>query len=251
MKIIDAQVHIWRQTVSPPTGKHRKVSQVTAEEMLKEMDEAGVDAALIHPPMSWDPTSQDMALEAAKKYPDRFAVMGQLRSQEPGQQGADPDLAQAARHDGPALGAAASAGAEAAARRRARLDLAGSREGRPRHRHDGRHLPQGVPRHRRALSRPQADPRPLRPQPARPGRRGLHPSRRDDGAREAAQRRGQDDRRAALFDAALSVQEHPATGCTASSTPTDPTACSGAPTSPACPAPIASASPSSPRSCRG
>ena len=76
MKIIDAQVHIWRQTVSPPTGKHRKVSQVTAEEMLKEMDEAGVDAALIHPPMSWDPTSQDMALEAAKKYPTRFAVMG-------------------------------------------------------------------------------------------------------------------------------------------------------------------------------
>ena len=43
MKIIDAQVHIWGQTVSPPTGKHRKVSQVTAEQMLTEMDEAGVD----------------------------------------------------------------------------------------------------------------------------------------------------------------------------------------------------------------
>ena len=67
MKIIDAQVHIWRQTVTPPSGKHRKVSQVTAEEMLKEMDEAGVDAALIHPPMSWDPTSQDMALDAGEE----------------------------------------------------------------------------------------------------------------------------------------------------------------------------------------
>jgi len=78
MKIVDAQVHIWRQTVVPTTGKHRKVAKVTAEEMLKEMDEAGVDAALIHPPMSWDPTSQDMALEAAKKYPDRFAIMGQF-----------------------------------------------------------------------------------------------------------------------------------------------------------------------------
>jgi len=83
MKIIDAQVHIWRQTVSPPTGKHRKVSQVSAEEMLKEMDEAGVDAALIHPPMSWDPTSQEMALEAAKKYPDRFAVMGSFDPKNP------------------------------------------------------------------------------------------------------------------------------------------------------------------------
>ena len=62
MKIIDAQVHIWGQTVTPPSGKHRKVSQVTAEDMLKEMDEAGVDAALIHPPTSWDPNSQAMAL---------------------------------------------------------------------------------------------------------------------------------------------------------------------------------------------
>ena len=83
MKIIDAQVHIWRQTLVPTTGKHRKVSLVSAEQMLKEMDEAGVDAALIHPPMSWDPSSQDMALEAAKKYPDRFAIMGQFDPRNP------------------------------------------------------------------------------------------------------------------------------------------------------------------------
>ena len=83
MKIVDAQVHIWRQTVSPPTGKHRKVSLVSAEQMLKEMDEAGVDAALIHPPLSWDPTSQEMALEAARKYPKRFAVMGQFDPKNP------------------------------------------------------------------------------------------------------------------------------------------------------------------------
>ena len=83
MKIIDAQVHIWSQTVVPTTGKHRKVSKVTAEEMLKEMDEAGVDAALIHPPMSWDPNSQVMALEAAKKYPGRYAIMGQFDPKNP------------------------------------------------------------------------------------------------------------------------------------------------------------------------
>ena len=26
MKIIDAQIHIWAQTVTPPSGLHRKVS---------------------------------------------------------------------------------------------------------------------------------------------------------------------------------------------------------------------------------
>ena len=56
MKIVDAQIHIWSQTVTPPSGLHRKVERFTAEEALKEMDEAGVDAALIHPPYSWDPT---------------------------------------------------------------------------------------------------------------------------------------------------------------------------------------------------
>ena len=75
MKIVDAQIHIWSQTVTPPSGLHRKVESFTAEQALQEMDEAGVSAALIHPPYSWDPTSNQLALDAAKKYPDRFAVM--------------------------------------------------------------------------------------------------------------------------------------------------------------------------------
>jgi predicted TIM-barrel fold metal-dependent hydrolase len=83
MKIIDAQIHIWSQTVTPPSGLHRKVEKFTAEEALKEMDEAGVDAALIHPPYSWDPTSNQVALAAAQKYPDRFAVMGQFELEDP------------------------------------------------------------------------------------------------------------------------------------------------------------------------
>src|SRR5260370_27480956 len=78
MKIIDAQVHIWSQTVVPTSGLHRKVATFTAEEVLAEMDEAGVDAALIHPPYGWDPNSQAMAIEAVKKNPNRFSIMGQL-----------------------------------------------------------------------------------------------------------------------------------------------------------------------------
>ena len=56
MKIIDAQVHIWSQTVVPTPACTARSRRFTAEEVLKEMDEAGVDAALIHPPDGWDPT---------------------------------------------------------------------------------------------------------------------------------------------------------------------------------------------------
>ena len=83
MKIIDAQVHIWSQTVIPPGSGHRQVPSFSAEELLAEMDEAGVDAGLIHPPASWDPTSNALAIEAAKKYPDRFAIMGQFPPETP------------------------------------------------------------------------------------------------------------------------------------------------------------------------
>ena len=84
MQTIAAQVHIWSQTVTPTTGLHRKVEKFTAEELLKEMDEAGVDAALIHPPGGWDPDSNAVAIEAARKYPDRFAILGQFALDVPG-----------------------------------------------------------------------------------------------------------------------------------------------------------------------
>ena len=41
------------------------------------MDEAGVHAAIIHPP-SWDPKSHELALAAVNDYPNRFAIMGTL-----------------------------------------------------------------------------------------------------------------------------------------------------------------------------
>jgi len=84
VKIIDAQVHIWSQTVVPTSGLHRKVSRFTAEELLSEMDAAGVDAALIHPPLGWDPDANALAVETARNHPDRFAVMGQFRLDDPG-----------------------------------------------------------------------------------------------------------------------------------------------------------------------
>ena len=87
MKVIDAQIHIWSKTVTPPSGLHRKVSHFTADEALAEMDAAGVDAALIHQPAGWDPDSNALAIEAARKYPRRFAVMGQFPPDRPENRG--------------------------------------------------------------------------------------------------------------------------------------------------------------------
>src|ERR671937_790315 len=85
MRIVDAQVHIWG--AGPPTNPaHRQVSGFTADELLKEMDEAGVDAALIHPP-GWDPNSNDLALEAARQHPNRLAVLGNFPLDRPDHRG--------------------------------------------------------------------------------------------------------------------------------------------------------------------
>jgi len=74
MPVVDAQVHIWGS--GPPTNpSHRQVTVFTKDELLKEMDEAGVDAALIHPP-GWDPNSNELAVEAARAHPNRLAILG-------------------------------------------------------------------------------------------------------------------------------------------------------------------------------
>jgi predicted TIM-barrel fold metal-dependent hydrolase len=73
MKIIDAQVHIWGS--GQPSGQHRQVPVFTADELLREMDEAGVDGAVLHPP-SWDLHSNEMAVEAARQHPERFCILG-------------------------------------------------------------------------------------------------------------------------------------------------------------------------------
>jgi predicted TIM-barrel fold metal-dependent hydrolase len=76
MQIIDAQIHLWGSGL-PSNQSHRQVTHFTPEEAIALMDEAGVDAAVIHPP-SWDPGSIEMALAAVRKYPGRFAIMGSL-----------------------------------------------------------------------------------------------------------------------------------------------------------------------------
>ena len=82
MLIADAQVHIWgANTPSRPWPKtsltpHRP-QPLSAAELLREMDAAGVTRAIIVPP-AWEGDRNDLALDAARAYPERFAVMGRI-----------------------------------------------------------------------------------------------------------------------------------------------------------------------------
>jgi predicted TIM-barrel fold metal-dependent hydrolase len=73
--IVDAQVHLWSGG-KPTNANHRQVPAFTADDLLKEMDEAGVDAAVVHPPTSWDPNANELAVEAARRNPNRLAILG-------------------------------------------------------------------------------------------------------------------------------------------------------------------------------
>jgi predicted TIM-barrel fold metal-dependent hydrolase len=54
----------------------------TIEKLVPLMDQAGVDRVVIVPP-SWPGDRNDYALEAAKRFPNRFAVMGRVPLKNP------------------------------------------------------------------------------------------------------------------------------------------------------------------------
>src|SRR5687768_10525987 len=77
MLITDAQVHLWevdrpgRPWLARPQRPPHRPHGFSAEEMLTEMDAAGVDRAVIVPP-HWVGDSNASAFEAAARYPGRF-----------------------------------------------------------------------------------------------------------------------------------------------------------------------------------
>jgi len=88
MTIIDAQVHIWPPethnlpyVVEDASKPHRSIP-LTYERLLHEMSAAAVDRVILVPP-SWVGYRNDYALEAARTYPDRFAVMGKVPLNDP------------------------------------------------------------------------------------------------------------------------------------------------------------------------
>ena len=84
--IVDAQVHLWKAE-SPdwqwvPGRTPQLPEPFTIEKLVPLMDEAGVDRVVIVPP-SWPGDRNDYGLEAAKRYPSRFAVMGRIPLEKP------------------------------------------------------------------------------------------------------------------------------------------------------------------------
>ena len=83
MLIVDSQVHIWgantpqRPWPAVQAVKAQREIPLGKDELLKEMDAAGVGRVVIVPP-SWEGERNDLAIAAAQAHPDRFAVMGRI-----------------------------------------------------------------------------------------------------------------------------------------------------------------------------
>jgi predicted TIM-barrel fold metal-dependent hydrolase len=89
MKIIDAQVHVWLPETPDrpwPVGGAARAQlpyALDCDRLSRLMDEAGVDRAILVPP-SWEGDRNDHALANAAAHPDRFAVMGRIALDQPG-----------------------------------------------------------------------------------------------------------------------------------------------------------------------
>jgi predicted TIM-barrel fold metal-dependent hydrolase len=86
MIVIDSGLHVWpAETPDRPWQPGRTAHLPTPigyEDLRAMMAEAGVDRAILIPP-SWEGDRADYALEAAGKYPERFAIMGRFPIERP------------------------------------------------------------------------------------------------------------------------------------------------------------------------
>jgi len=84
--IVDAQIHLWKAESEDwkwvPGATPQLPVPFTIERAVAMMDEAGVDRAVVVPP-SWPGDRNDYALEAVKRFPTRFRVMGRIPLQDP------------------------------------------------------------------------------------------------------------------------------------------------------------------------
>ena len=233
MLIVDAQIHLWEK--GTPSAHHRQ-EPYSAEQAIAGMDEAGVDRALIHPVL-WDPDSNELAQAAVRKYPDRFAIMGWFYLDDP--QGRD--LVAHWKERPGMLGLRFYFNERhpriLAHRRDARLAVAGSRARRGAGGARRGDVPADGRPDRRAPPRLEADRRSHGRAARQQGRGGLSLPAGIAGARQIPERGGQGDRPGGLRRGRLPVPQPASASAPLSSTRSVPSGCSGAPTSPACPAP--------------
>ena len=81
MFIVDSQIHIWEN--AKMSAHHRQIPTYDVNDALKEMAEAGVDAAVLHPPSTLGEAVNVQAVEAARAHPDKFCILGHFDLQAP------------------------------------------------------------------------------------------------------------------------------------------------------------------------
>ena len=74
MLIVDSQIHLWQNGKMSP--HHRQIPTYSVDDALAEMASAGVDCAVIHPPSALGEAANALAVEAVRKHPDRFCILG-------------------------------------------------------------------------------------------------------------------------------------------------------------------------------
>jgi predicted TIM-barrel fold metal-dependent hydrolase len=89
--ITDAQAHIWDAETPErpwPEGGHARArsASYSAEELIAEMNRAGIAAAVLVPP-SFQGDSNETYLRAYRQYPARFRIMGRLNLADPANRG--------------------------------------------------------------------------------------------------------------------------------------------------------------------
>jgi predicted TIM-barrel fold metal-dependent hydrolase len=63
--------------------QHRQIPTFSMDDALQEMAEAGVDAAVIHPPSTLGEAVNVLAVEAVRQHPDKFCILGNFDLQRP------------------------------------------------------------------------------------------------------------------------------------------------------------------------
>lgn len=92
MLVADSQIHLWKaETPDRPwlkgarermTKQGHQLDPYLIEQAIVDMDEAGVDRAVIVPP-SWEGDRVDYGIEANERYPDRFCTMARIPQNKP------------------------------------------------------------------------------------------------------------------------------------------------------------------------
>src|SRR5882672_12892369 len=81
MQIVDSQIHLWEHATMSP--QHRQIPTYSMDDALQEMAEAGVDAAVIHPPSSLGEAVNVLAVDAVRAHPEKFCILGHFDLQSP------------------------------------------------------------------------------------------------------------------------------------------------------------------------